>query len=149
MIGKLLNNAWSGFSLARDGERGVSLLETLVALSIVGAVAAVFLAGLSTSSKAVIVSQERVNAESLAKSQMEYVKAQAYDAENNPPQYDKLPDEDIPAGYDIVNTAVRLDPKEEGDGADYSIQEVTVEIYRGEGEDSKLLLTLVGYKLNR
>jgi len=53
-------------------------METVVALAILGIVGVAFLNALSTSSKAVIMSQQNVAAESLAKSQVEYIKTQNY-----------------------------------------------------------------------
>jgi len=60
------------------GQRGFTLIEILIALALLGIIAVAFLNGLSTASKGVMVSQERVAAESLAKSQMEDIKVQDY-----------------------------------------------------------------------
>ncbi len=60
------------------GQRGFSLLEVLIAVGILGMIGVAFLNGLTTASNAVAVSQERVIAESLAKSQLEHIKAQDY-----------------------------------------------------------------------
>ena len=128
-------------------ERGVTLIETLVAMSILAMVSFTFLSGLTTSSTAVIVSRERVAVESLARSQMEYVKNQEYDDVNDPPQYDKLPEEDILDGYDTGVSAVRLDPSVDGGGYDYGLQEITVEIYQDVEADP--ILTMVDYKFKR
>jgi len=124
----------------------MTLVETLVALAIFGLVAGVFLGGLYVSSKSVMVSQERVAAESLAKSQMEYIKSQDYDDDaHNPPQYDKLNDEDIPDGYDVVITAARLNPKNDGTDNDDGLQSITITVtHNGDG-----VFTLVDYKVNR
>ena len=139
--------AFPSFGPARNGERGMTLIEVLVALGILAAVAGVFLAGMTTSSKAVMVSQEAVIADSLAKSQMEFIKSQAYDDDlnHNPPQYLKLADEDIPDGYDIIITPARLDPKGDGLTNDDGLQEITVTVTRPGQPD----FTLVGYKVNR
>ena len=47
-------------------ESGVTLLETLVALAVLAAIAVGFLSGLATTSKAAIVSDEQSTAKSLA-----------------------------------------------------------------------------------
>jgi prepilin-type N-terminal cleavage/methylation domain-containing protein len=135
--------AFPASGTARNGERGLTLIEVLVALGILAAVAVVFLLGMSTSSKAVMVSQEAVAVDSLAKSQMEYVKSQPYDADHNPPQYLKLADEDIPDGYDIIITPARLDPDYDGFMDDDGLQEITVNVTRN-GETA---FELVGYKV--
>ena len=60
-------------------EEGFSLLEVLIALAIIGVIAATFLTALSVSSKSVLISDERATAESLARSQMESVREQGYE----------------------------------------------------------------------
>jgi type II secretory pathway pseudopilin PulG len=57
---------------------GVALLEILVGLAILGVIAVAFIDGMTTTFKAIDVSKERVAAESLAKSQVEYIKVQDY-----------------------------------------------------------------------
>jgi len=66
-----------------SAELGQTLIETLVALVILGMVAIISLSGLAIASKSVIVSQQRVTAENLAKSQMEYIKKQDYETTGN------------------------------------------------------------------
>ena len=122
----------------------MTLIEVLIALGIIAAVAVVFLVGMTTSSKAVMVSQEQVSGESLAKSQMEYIKSQTYDDDlnHNPPQYLKLADENIPDGCDIIITTARLNPKGDDPTNDDGLQKITITITRGE----KTVFTLEGYK---
>jgi len=124
-------------------ERGFTLLETLVALAILAITAVTFLSGLSIASKGVMVSQRRVTADTLAKSQMEYVKGSTYNEDDIPPVYIVDPGIVIPAGYNISVSAERLDPMNDGTGNDDGLQKVTV-IVNHEGEP---LLTLVDYKL--
>jgi prepilin-type N-terminal cleavage/methylation domain-containing protein len=124
---------------------GMTLVEVLVALAILAAVAGVFLVGLSTSSKGIMVSQKSVTAESLAKSQMESIKSYTYDASNNPPNYEAAKLADIPASYDIAITAERLDPKGDGLDNDDGLQQITVTITRNAEE----VITVTGYKVNR
>ena len=118
-----------------DGnERGVTLAETLVALAIFGIVAVVFLSGLTISSKAVMVNQERVAADSLAKSQMEYVRAQDYAA-----SYSEIA---IPAdlaaqGYDVGIGVEDVHVDE--------LQKITVTVDR----NGDTAFTLVAYKVDR
>jgi prepilin-type N-terminal cleavage/methylation domain-containing protein len=130
---------------ANNKESGFSLVEILVALGILAAVAVVFLLGMATSSKAVMVSQEAVAVDSLGKSQMEYVKNLPYDSINNPPVYGIDPSISIPQGYNILCSAVRLDPENDGLADDDSIQQITVTITNN-GETSFILRD---YKVNR
>lgn len=60
------------------GQKGLTLIETVVALAILVLIGVAFLNGLSTLSRAVMISQGNVAAESLAKSQVEYIKTQDY-----------------------------------------------------------------------
>ncbi|MBM3155619.1 MAG: hypothetical protein FJ008_09900 [Chloroflexi bacterium] len=135
------------FFCIHRSQAGLSLVEVLVALGILAAVGATFMIGLTVSSRASMVSQERVSAESLAKSQMERIKGWQYDDANNPPQYGdaKLPTEDIPDGYDLIIYAERLDPQEDGTGNDDGIQKVTVTVTL----NGEAVVTLENYKVNR
>jgi prepilin-type N-terminal cleavage/methylation domain-containing protein len=128
----------AGPGCAHNTERGMTLVEVLIALGILSAVAVVFLAAMSTSTKAVIVGQEQVSAEGLAKSQMESIQQQAYRADG---LYTKL--SQIPAGYAIPQpTVVRLDPQQDHTGNDQGLQKIIVTITHG----GKTVFTLEGYK---
>lgn len=59
-------------------QKGFALIEILVALALMGITAVGLLSGLATTFRAGTISQERVVAESLAKSQWEYIRAQDY-----------------------------------------------------------------------
>ena len=58
--------------------KGVSAIEVIIALAILGVVAIAFLGGLFTALNATSIADERSVAQSLAGSQMEYVKNQDY-----------------------------------------------------------------------
>ena len=64
-------------SLSR-GQRGVAFLEILVGLALLGIIGVAFINGMTSTFKAVGISQEKVAVESLAKSQIEYLKVQDY-----------------------------------------------------------------------
>lgn len=129
----------------RHNQSGLTLVEVLVALAILAAVAVIFLLGLSTASRATVVSQERVTADSLAKSQMEYVKSSPYDDVNNPPLYGIDPNLLIPEGYGVSVTAEHLDPDNDGTDDDDGLQKITVTITR----NGETIFTLESYKVNR
>ncbi len=126
-------------------EKGFTLIEVLVALAVLGIIAAAFLGALATSSNAIFIADEKATAESLARSQMEYTKKHGYDAIYNPPQYGIDPDLDIPEGYEINMTAERLDPDSDGTDDDDSIQKITISVNHLE----KQVIVLEDYKVNR
>jgi len=135
--------SFPGLRSVRRGERGMTLIEVLIALSIIATVSTTFLVGMSTSSKYVIVNQEHVNAESLAKSQMEAIKRWEYDAAGIPPNYEAAKLTDITTGYDINIAAERLEADPDNDPSeDDGLQQITVTITRG----GRTILTLEGYK---
>jgi len=115
-------------------EDGVGLVETLVAVAVLGVTVAVLLAALSTGAIGVATTQEQVTAQNLARSQLEYTKDQAYQA--LPAAY---PTVTPPAGYGVA-VAVAAIP-----GADASIQAITVTVTR----DSNTLATVEDYKVDR
>ncbi len=124
-------------------EKGFTLIEVVIAIALLGIIASGFLMALSGATKAILVADERTTAESLARSQMEYVKNQTYDDTNNPPQYSQLPS--IPTDYTIALTAERLDPEGDGTGDDDGLQKITVTI----SHNTKQIITLEEYKGNR
>ena len=131
----------------RNGETGASLIETLVALAILGIIAVAFLSGLATASKATFITDERGTAESLARSQMEYVKSHDY-IDYADPAHGDYGVITTPAGYSVEVTVVPIDadtgqPLPAGD--DEGLQRITVTIRH----DSKSVLTIDGYKVNR
>ena len=82
-------------------EKGISLIEVLIALGILGLVAAAFLSGLATTSKALIIANQRTTAESLVRSQMEYVKEQPYEWAEDDGEVIYFLITGIPDGYTI------------------------------------------------
>lgn len=58
--------------------RGFSLIETLIALGIFGAIAVAFMAGLASNYRATDIVDERVRAENVARSVLEDIRSQPY-----------------------------------------------------------------------
>jgi len=134
------------------GEKGFSLIEVTMAIAVLGIVAVAYLGALATGSKAIMIADERATAESLARTQMEYVRQQPYDAnlDTGHPVYNRIPDGEIPAGYDITIVAVRLDYKGDGTDNDDGIQNIKVTIkHTVEGELPKEIFNLTGYRSRR
>jgi len=134
----------------KGSETGVTLIETLVALALIGIISVAFLSGLATAAKATFIADERATAESLARSQIEYVQSQGY-IDYAVPGHDEYIGLEAPppnSNYSLEITAEPIDP-DTGQplpaGQDDGIQKITVTVNRG----SKLLLTLEGYKVER
>lgn len=120
-------------------ESGVGLIETLVALALLGIIAASFLGGLATASKAAFTADERATAECLARSQLEYVKTLDYVTDAT--EYSPAP---IPGSEDYSNYSVTIgaEPVHETDDG---IQKITVAVSHG----GQSVLTLDDYKGDR
>ena len=133
----------------KGNETGLGLIETLVALAILGSIAVVFLSGLATTAKATLIADKRATAESITRSEMEYVKSQdyviapwLYELPTTPPTWDAS--HTLPTGYNGYTanvTAELLDGHETDDG----IQKITVTVKR----DDKSVLTIEDYKVDR
>ncbi len=120
-------------------ESGTTLIEAVVALAILGTIGVTFLSGLTTTSKAAFISDEQATAESLAQSQMEWVKNASY--LYNATGYTSAP---IPAVKDYLNysaTIVAAPLHNPDDG----IQRLTVTVKRYDETTTKL----EGYKVDR
>ena len=132
-------------------EKGFALIETLVALALMGITAVGLLSGLATTFRAGTISQERVVAESLGKSQWEYIRAQDYilTADYDPDDPEKryqliaIPDELVVKDYtvEIGTPATIIGP----DGGEFELQSIAVVI----NCDSKQLLTISDYRVGR
>ncbi|MEA3442624.1 MAG: prepilin-type N-terminal cleavage/methylation domain-containing protein [Chloroflexota bacterium] len=152
-------------------QKGQSLIEVLIALAILGIVAVAFLTALSTASKSIIVSDEMTTAESLARSELEYVKSQDYIdyskdfSEREPDVYGRIaiPPE-LVGYYTLEATAEPINPSDQTDPEtnpvtpshqpypaaagvyqkDAGLQQITVKVYH----QGKLVLTTSDYKVN-
>ena len=130
------------FSMSRAftcRESGATLLETVVALAVLGTVAVTFLSGLVTTSKAAFTTDERATAESLAQSQMEWVQSANYT--DNATDYPPAP---IPSGKDYINYSANITAEPLHDPDD-GIQKIIVIVKRS----GKQVFTLEGYKVDR
>ena len=115
-------------------QRGLGLVESLAAVAILGTAVVAFIVALSAGSIAVREQNQEVVAQSLARTQLEYVKGLSYDITS-------YPTVNTPEGYAI---SVEVSAIAEADG-DTDIQKIMVTISR-EGED---ILTVEDYKVNR
>lgn len=115
-------------------ESGLSLIDTLVALAILGTAAAAFVAAIGTGSMTAGDVKRDVIVQSLARSQLEYVKDLPFD--ENTKDYPSIT---TPNGYSI-SVDVRNIPT-----ADKEIQVITVTV----SQSGETLLIVEEYKVNR
>ena len=129
-----------------SGERGFTFIEVLAVLVILGTIAVGFLAALTAANNSTTISDERTTAESLARTEMEYVKDSIYvmaswnyDLPAVHPSWDVT--HALPTGYTGYTVAVEAAPLRL---VDDGIQSITVTV----SFNSKALYTLEGYKVS-
>jgi len=142
--------------------RGVTMIEVLLAVALLGIISATFLSSLTTSYKAVAVGSERTNAESLTRSEFEYIKDVDYNdlafgcsyeipaTPDNPPPWDlsRTALESHYDGYAIKATGQPIDPDTHdllAPGLDRGMQRITVKVYH----EGNLVLSTSTYKVSR
>jgi prepilin-type N-terminal cleavage/methylation domain-containing protein len=134
----------------RGSSRGFSMLEVVIAIALLGIIAVSVLSSLQTAALALISADRRATAESLARTQMEYVRYSPYegDPEEGPPQYDLDPQIesrlllDYP-DYSVNTTAIRLNKDVDPDDDD-GIQQITVTV----SHEDRVVVTLEDFKRN-
>ena len=146
----------------QGSSRGFSLIEVAIAIALIGVLAVAIMGSLSYASTVLIITDRRATAESLAKSQMEYVKNQVYESAPNEgvATYEEIPG--IPDAYtiwslnrddEIVDYVVGIPWNSGNDTAVYEdngLQKITViicyDIVRPENKVVEEQFTLEGYK---
>jgi len=130
---------------------GMTLLEVLVATSILAAVGVVFLLATTTSYKSVGILDEKTQAEALARTELEHIRGMAYSDTGN-----YSINVSMPLQYSM-NISVTL-PQKIGTVGNYTslyalwgnvttIQEITVFVYRPAGQGQRLVFSSGEYKL--
>jgi prepilin-type N-terminal cleavage/methylation domain-containing protein len=112
-------------------EKGMTLLEIIISLALLGIISVTFLAGAQTSAKARFQADERASAKVLAENIIDSVKKMDYSS-----SYTAAIPDDYP-GYSAEVTAAYLDGN--------ALQKITVTITHGGRE----ILTLENYKVDR
>lgn len=125
---------WVSRILTDRSEAGLSLVEALVAIAILGGGVLTMILAMSGGALAVQENGQEVTAQSLARTELEYIKNYTYE-----PGVTTYPAISVPEGYGI-SVNVSAVP-----GGNTKIQKVTVSITR----DSTVIMTVEDYKVNR
>ncbi len=121
-------------------QKGISLLEILIAVGILSVIGVVFIGSLNTAYRSVGVLDEQTQAEALARSQMEDIKDSTYQDSGNytvtvdlPTQYSISIDVEVPTIVSANTT---------------TLQEITVSVSRPTGDGgNRPLLSISTYKV--
>ena len=120
-------------------ESGMAFLEVLIALALLGIIAVAFLSGLATGARATVIADKQTTAESLARSQIEWVKEASYVDEASDYTPAPVPADEDYTGYSVTITAEPLNSPDDG------IQKITVTVNHYDKE----LVQLESYKVDR
>ncbi len=115
-----------------NNQRGIGLMETLVAVAILGTSVAAFVVSLSAGSLTANELNRETIAQGLAQTQMEYIKNSVFND-----TYNILP---VPATY-----SVSVDVREVDSIDDPNIQKIIVTVQK----DGEEVLTVTNYKVNK
>jgi type II secretory pathway pseudopilin PulG len=113
-------------------EKGISLIETLIAIALLGIIGGALLAGMSGVYKATPIAGEQDIGKNLAQSQMEYVLQDEYKLSYTPAP--------IPSAYGGYTATIDTDSFRDG-----NIEKITVTIFH----EGKEVSELEAYKVNR
>ena len=140
-----------------NGQSGFTFVEIIIAIALIGILAAGFIAALTASSNNTQQSDEKATAESLARTEMEYVRERNYLAASWAYEVgcdywetanSTLEDlgyqhnlSDIYGGYVVRVSASPLHATDDG------IQALMVSVYHGESVPENLIFSLENYKV--
>jgi type II secretory pathway pseudopilin PulG len=116
------------------GQQGIGLVETLVAVAILGTAVVAFIVSLSVGALSINEQDTETVAQGLAQTQMEYTKNYAYASGAS-----TYPTVTVPSGYTVTVSAGSVT------GTDTNMQKITVNVLR----NGVNVVTLADYKVNR
>jgi prepilin-type N-terminal cleavage/methylation domain-containing protein len=132
-------------------QKGFSLIETLVGIALMGIIGLAILTALTMASRSNITNNNLTRAESLARTQVEYVQDQPYHATNNgtiypEPAYTAI---SLPPGYSFAVPTNNLVTRVAANGntvtTDTGLQKITISIRYG----GTTIYTVSDFKVNR
>lgn len=130
-IRKIFSRCLAGFK--KQG--GFGLVESLVAVAILGTTVFMLLGSLSTGSVSVGILQQEITAENIGRAQLEYTRSLPYVPA--PSSYQIV--DYVPSGYSVTAESSAVS------GRDNNIQKITVTVYR----EGRRMYTIEGFKVNR
>ena len=116
-------------------QAGFGLVESLLAVAILGSAVYMLLGGLSTGAISIGILQEDVIAENLGRTQLEYTKSLPF--RTAPFSYASI--EEIPEGYTITANATLISSRDD------NIQRLIITVFHG----NKSVYILEGFKVDR
>ena len=120
------------------GEKGFALIESTLSLLLLGIIAVSFLSALTTGIKTSFITDEKATAQSLVRSEIEYVKNYTYDYFTS--EYPVDPSITIPTGWAVPPPSVAA-----VHATDDGIQSVNVTAEH----DGETILSVEVYKIDR
>lgn len=121
------------FNVAKQA--GFGLVESLLAVAILGSTVFMLLNGLSAGAISVGILQEDITAENLGRTQLEFTKSLPFNAA--PFSYQSITE--VPKGYSVTADAVPVSSR------DGNVQRLIITVYRG----VRTVYVLEGFKVNR
>lgn len=115
--------------ISRKDEKGVTLTEVLVAVSIFAVVGITYVSALGTNVKVLLLADQRTTAESLARAQLEAINNAPYNAADPLPETPYEIISNVPEGYDIKISVKLINPETgQVSATDLGVQKVTCNV---------------------
>ena len=141
-------------------EKGFSLLEVVIALALIGIIAIAFLLALAGASRAISIADEQATAQSLIRTEMEYIKGEdfadlpttanwSYKLPSGNPPWDvnhRLPASYEDAEYSLEVEGYAIDVNED-DTPDAGILKIKITVYHRDKPEP--IITVEDYKVDR
>jgi len=127
------------FKLFR-GQTGFSLIEVTFAVGLLAIIGVVFIGSLNTAYRSVGVLDEKIQAEALARSQMEYIKDSPYNDSGN-----YTVTVDLPTQYSMSINVQDITPTPTLQ--ENTLQEIKVSVSRPTGEGDRPIFSVSTYKV--